>query len=204
MAAALGLDQEHVGELGVRRADPRIRRQVSSLRGGDGGQARAMNRRDEETGAGGQAGQQRGASGSSRKASSNSRSVSSLSPISMTSAYGAAGTGLENVSGPPMTTSGSLPAGGGALVGERRDPGQIQAIDQARDLQLVGERKRDDREVAHRPRRFVGAQRLARRAGRAASSGRKARSALTSAFRSAVGRPSGSPSDDIPTVYGLG
>ena len=67
-----------------------------------------------------------------------------------------------------------------ALVGERRDARQVEAVDQARQLQLVGERERDDGEVTDRPRRLVGAQRLARRARLRASSGRNARSALTS------------------------
>ncbi len=37
----------------------------------------------------------------------------------------------------------------GALAGQRGDAGQVQAVDQARQLQLVGERERDHREVAH-------------------------------------------------------
>ena len=81
-----------------------------------------------------------------------------------------------------MTISGS-PARPvrGALVGERRDARQVEAVDQAGELQLVGEREGDDREVADRPAGLVGrAAARARRARRATSSGRKARSALTS------------------------
>ena len=63
VAAALRLDQEHVGELGVRRPDLRIRGQVVVGGGGDRGQPRAVQRRDVEPGARRQLGEQRVAVG---------------------------------------------------------------------------------------------------------------------------------------------
>ena len=142
---------------------------------------------------------QRGQVGQQRRARSRLSRIASHSvgdqlfaprPCSMTSANGPAGTGFENVSGPPMTISGTRSAPRGALARPAAGmPGQVQAVDQAGQLQLVGQRERDDREVADRPRRSrrCAAARRRSRAARA-SSGRKARSALTpgSALQRAV------------------
>ena len=48
---------------------------------------------------------------------------------------------------------------------ERGNAGQIEAVDQTRQLELVGEREGDHREVADGTARLVGADRLAAAAG---------------------------------------
>jgi len=81
---------------------------------------------------------------------------SSDSPSTTTSAKGASGTGLEKVSGPPHTTSGLAIV---AFLAEQGQPGELEHVEDAGELQLVADRERKAGELRHRLLRLVRAER---------------------------------------------
>ena len=115
--------------------------------------------------------------GRAARASSRSWISSSASPRTSTSTNGASGTGLEKVSGPPATTSGSRAA---ALVGEHGHAGRARARRTARPARA--RRRPRTRAPGSSPTgrlRLVGEERACGCSRTAStSSGRKARSAL--------------------------
>ena len=87
---------------------------------------------------------------------------------------------------------------GAAVIGERRDPGALETLDQPGDLELVGHRKREQRIVANRSARLESGERIA---------GLREHRAVGGEPRHLVDPPvdvSGSRGDDIAARYGLG
>ena len=160
MTAALGLDQEHVRQLGVRRQDLGEGRQQRVVGRRDGRRALAVDGRDVEPGPARQVREQGPAR--RRRANRVAQLDDRLFGLAQQDDVGV-GRGGNRVRKRewPADDDQREPLGAGQpLFGQQRDPGHVQAIDEPGQLQLVRQRERDDREVAHGAPALVGAQRV--------------------------------------------
>ena len=169
-AAADDFDEEARAELGVGREDARRRRidRVGRLQRGlahrqrrvgarpqreagqraVGGVLRLVERRNVEAALGGEQAQQIGAigRGAQRRGAAPGTSTSP-SPAAITSANGASGSGLTNVTAPPMTISGWRVDAFGRVARNAGEPQQRQDVHV---VPLERHREREDVEVADR------------------------------------------------------
>ena len=173
MAAALGLDEEHVGELGVRRPDLRVGGEQGVVGRGDRRRPLAVHRRDVEPGPRRQCLEQRrarrGRPDRLRQLDDRLLGFTEQQDVGV----GTCGDGVREGEGAADHHQRVAFWVRDSLLGEDRDAGQVKAVDQTGQLELVGEREGDHREVAHRSRRLVRPQRLARHVRRLGVVGEK-------------------------------